>query len=85
MQPLQGWPAGALAQASPHPHHGGDQEQGPGLSAPQQVGLAPDSHQREIVFLRSDTDSVCLELMPLGSMAEQNAALSRKKSKVRLI
>ena len=34
-------------------------------------------------MFRSDTDSVCIELMPLGSQLD-TAALRRKKSKVRL-
>ena len=41
VQPLPGWEGGALTQTSAHPHHRGDQEQGPRLSSPQQVGLAP--------------------------------------------
>ena len=83
MQPLQGWEGGALAQASAHPHYGGDQEQGARLASAEQVGLKPDNYQRGTVLLRSDTDSVCLELMPLGSQADTNAAVNRKKSKVR--
>ena len=36
------------------------------------------------MLFRSDTDSVCIELMPLGSQLDTQAALRRKKSKVRL-
>ena len=46
MQPLQGWEGGALAQASAHPHYGGDQEQGARLASAEQVGLKPDNNQR---------------------------------------
>ena len=48
------------------------------------VWLLQSVREALCVLFRSDTDSVCIELMPLGSQLDTQAALRRKKSKVRL-